>query len=93
MVESYTTWCVLTTPDEISTAFRMEDEARIGFDCSGGTESRRSSDFVRRSDRGAGNRGHTDRKTVPAIDYVSAHLRKIRILIEFDKGTLLNLIS
>ena len=31
VVSSYTIWCVDTTPAEISTAFRIEDESRIGF--------------------------------------------------------------
>jgi predicted nucleic acid-binding protein len=31
VVNSYTIWCVDTTPAEISTAFRIEDESRIGF--------------------------------------------------------------
>jgi predicted nucleic acid-binding protein len=31
IVDSYVVWCVDTTPAEISAAFRIEDEARIGF--------------------------------------------------------------
>ena len=31
VVESYTVWCIDTTPAEISVAFRIEDEAGIGF--------------------------------------------------------------
>lgn len=31
VVDSYTVWCVDTTPAEIAAAFRIEDEARIGF--------------------------------------------------------------
>jgi len=31
VVNSYALWCVETTPDEITTAFRIEDESRIGF--------------------------------------------------------------
>jgi predicted nucleic acid-binding protein len=31
VVESYRAWCVDTTAAEISVAFRIEDEARIGF--------------------------------------------------------------
>jgi predicted nucleic acid-binding protein len=31
LVNTYAVWCVETTPAEISTAFRIEDEARIGF--------------------------------------------------------------
>jgi predicted nucleic acid-binding protein len=31
VVNSYSIWCVETTPGEISAAFRIEDEARIGF--------------------------------------------------------------
>jgi len=31
VVDSYVAWCVDTTPAEISAAFRIEDEARIGF--------------------------------------------------------------
>ena len=31
VVESYTVWCMDTTPAEISAAFRIEDEAAIGF--------------------------------------------------------------
>jgi predicted nucleic acid-binding protein len=31
IVNSYTAWCVDTGVEEISTAFRIEDEARIGF--------------------------------------------------------------
>jgi predicted nucleic acid-binding protein len=31
VVDSYVVWCVETTPAEISAAFRIEDEARIGF--------------------------------------------------------------
>jgi predicted nucleic acid-binding protein len=30
-VSTYTTWCIDTTPAEIASAFRIEDEARIGF--------------------------------------------------------------
>jgi predicted nucleic acid-binding protein len=31
VVTSYVPWCMETTPDEITTAFRIEDESRIGF--------------------------------------------------------------
>ena len=31
IVNSYMVWCIETTPVEISAAFRIEDEARIGF--------------------------------------------------------------
>jgi predicted nucleic acid-binding protein len=31
VVERYAIWCVETTPAEISIAFRIEDEAKIGF--------------------------------------------------------------
>ena len=31
VVNTYSTWCIDTTPAEISSAFRIEDEARIGF--------------------------------------------------------------
>jgi predicted nucleic acid-binding protein len=31
LVNSYTVWCMETTPAEISSAFRIEDESRIGF--------------------------------------------------------------
>jgi predicted nucleic acid-binding protein len=31
VVSSYAIWCVDTTPAEISMAFRIEDESRIGF--------------------------------------------------------------
>jgi predicted nucleic acid-binding protein len=31
VVSSYTIWCIDTTPVEISGAFRIEDESRIGF--------------------------------------------------------------
>jgi predicted nucleic acid-binding protein len=31
VVSSYTTWCAETTPAEIASAFRIEDESRIGF--------------------------------------------------------------
>jgi predicted nucleic acid-binding protein len=31
VVSTYTTWCIGTTPAEISSAFRIEDEAHIGF--------------------------------------------------------------
>lgn len=31
VVDSYTVWCVDATPAEISAAFRIEDEAGIGF--------------------------------------------------------------
>jgi predicted nucleic acid-binding protein len=31
VVSSYMPWCVETTPAEISAAFRIEDESRIGF--------------------------------------------------------------
>jgi predicted nucleic acid-binding protein len=31
IVEDFAFWCVPTTPDEIRQAFRIEDEARIGF--------------------------------------------------------------
>jgi predicted nucleic acid-binding protein len=31
VVDAYATWCVDTTPAELTAAFRIEDEARIGF--------------------------------------------------------------
>ena len=31
LVNSYAIWCVQTTPAEISSAFQIEDESRIGF--------------------------------------------------------------
>lgn len=31
VVSSYAIWCVDTTPAELSTAFRIEDESQIGF--------------------------------------------------------------
>lgn len=31
VVTSYATWCMETTPTELSSAFRIEDESRIGF--------------------------------------------------------------
>ena len=31
VVTSYAIWCIETTPAEISTAFRIEDESRLGF--------------------------------------------------------------
>jgi predicted nucleic acid-binding protein len=31
VVSSYAIWCVETTPAEVSMAFRIEDESRIGF--------------------------------------------------------------
>jgi predicted nucleic acid-binding protein len=31
VVHAYSIWCVETTPAEISAAFRIEDESRIGF--------------------------------------------------------------
>jgi len=31
LVNSYAIWCMETTPTEISSAFRIEDESRIGF--------------------------------------------------------------
>lgn len=31
IIESYRTWCVQTTTEEITTAFRIEDEAHLGF--------------------------------------------------------------
>jgi predicted nucleic acid-binding protein len=31
IVESYRSWCMQTTVEEIATAFRVEDEARLGF--------------------------------------------------------------
>jgi predicted nucleic acid-binding protein len=31
VVNTYTTWCMETTPTELATAFRIEDENRIGF--------------------------------------------------------------
>jgi predicted nucleic acid-binding protein len=31
VVESYSLWCIETTPTEISAAFRIEDESQIGF--------------------------------------------------------------
>jgi predicted nucleic acid-binding protein len=31
VVDKYTIWCVDTTPAEVAVAFRIEDEARIGF--------------------------------------------------------------
>ena len=31
VVSTYTIWCVETTPMEISSAFRIEDESHIGF--------------------------------------------------------------
>lgn len=31
VVDTYAIWCLETTPTEISSAFRIEDESRIGF--------------------------------------------------------------
>jgi predicted nucleic acid-binding protein len=31
VVNSYAIWCIETTPTEIATAFRIEDESKIGF--------------------------------------------------------------
>ena len=31
VVDSYASWCMQTTPADVATAFRIEDEARIGF--------------------------------------------------------------
>jgi len=31
VVEEYSRWCIETTPNEIATAFRIEDEAQISF--------------------------------------------------------------
>jgi predicted nucleic acid-binding protein len=31
VVNSYAIWCIETTPAELSSAFRIEDESRIGF--------------------------------------------------------------
>jgi len=31
VVSAYSTWCMETTPAEIASAFRIEDESRIGF--------------------------------------------------------------
>ena len=31
VVNTYTIWCVETAPAEISNAFRIEDESRLGF--------------------------------------------------------------
>jgi len=31
VLNSYSIWCVETTPTEIAAAFRIEDESRIGF--------------------------------------------------------------
>ena len=31
LVNSYSIWCIETTPAEIAAAFRIEDESRIGF--------------------------------------------------------------
>jgi predicted nucleic acid-binding protein len=31
VIDSYTVWCIDTTPAEISTAFHIEDAGRIGF--------------------------------------------------------------
>lgn len=31
IVEDFAYWCIVTTPEEIQRAFRIEDEARIGF--------------------------------------------------------------
>lgn len=31
VISDYTPWCVETTPAELSAAFRIEDESRIGF--------------------------------------------------------------
>lgn len=31
IVESYRSWCIQTTVEEIATAFRIEDEAQLGF--------------------------------------------------------------
>ena len=30
-MSTYTVWCMETTPAEIASAFRIEDESRIGF--------------------------------------------------------------
>jgi predicted nucleic acid-binding protein len=31
VVSNYTVWCIETTPAEISTAFQIEDQSKIGF--------------------------------------------------------------
>jgi predicted nucleic acid-binding protein len=31
IIDSYRSWCVQTTVEEIATAFRIEDEAKLGF--------------------------------------------------------------
>ena len=31
IVESYRSWCMQTTPEEIAAAFRIEDESQLGF--------------------------------------------------------------
>jgi predicted nucleic acid-binding protein len=31
IVDAYATWCVATSPSELTAAFRIEDDARIGF--------------------------------------------------------------
>ena len=31
VVNTYAAWCIETTPAEISAAFRIEDESRLGF--------------------------------------------------------------
>jgi predicted nucleic acid-binding protein len=56
VVGSYTIWCVDTTAAEISRAFRIEGESRIG------SQERCHSDSVGRSELRQGDRGHTDSK-------------------------------
>jgi predicted nucleic acid-binding protein len=31
VVDTYAAWCIETTPSDISVAFQIEDESRIGF--------------------------------------------------------------
>jgi len=60
VVDSYTVWCIDTTPAEIAAAFRIEDEAGIGFwdalIVAARAKIRRRPDFVRRSESGPDHR-------------------------------------
>jgi Predicted nucleic-acid-binding protein, contains PIN domain len=56
VVSSYAIWCTKTTPAEIASAFRIEDESRIGLGCLDRfvcLAMRRDSDFVGRLKRWA----------------------------------------
>jgi predicted nucleic acid-binding protein len=81
IVSSYSIWCVESVPADIATAFRIEDEARIGFwdalimasALNGlGAQEWCNPDPVGRSECGTSDRGHTNSKPLRDVITLSA---------------------